>query len=231
VVFTIHPQYNTTLSRPVFTTALEAEAAFYRALSEGDFEALMAVWSEEEEVVCVQPGGPRIVGLAAVREIWRQILADGAPVVAVLRALGLVGETSGVYPSAVAVIAGLTYNFLPFMTLPIYASLERVDPRLVEASGDLYAKPFTGFRKVTWPLSMPGVVAGTLLTFIPAAGDYINAELLGSAKDRMIGNAIQTNFIEFRDYPIASSLSFILMAIILVLVFAYIRRAGTEDLV
>ena len=111
------------------------------------------------------------------------------------------------------------------------AALEKIDPRLIEAAGDLYASPATAFRKVTWPLSMPGVVAGTLLTFIPAAGDYINAALLGSTGNRMIGNAIQINFIQFRDYPTASALSFVLMAIILVLVFTYIRRAGTEELV
>ncbi len=115
--------------------------------------------------------------------------------------------------------------------VPLYAALERIDPRLVEAASDLYASPFTGFRKVIWPLSLPGVVAGTLLTFIPASGDYINATLLGAPSDRMVGNAIQTNFLQFRDYPIASALSFILMAIILGLVFVYIRRAGTEDLV
>jgi spermidine/putrescine transport system permease protein len=131
----------------------------------------------------------------------------------------------------IAVIAGLTYNFLPFMILPLYAALGKIDPRLIEAGSDLYASPITTFRKVTWPLSLPGVVAGTLLTFIPSAGDYINAELLGSTKDKMIGNAIQTNFIEFRDYPIASALSFLLMTVILVLVFSYIRRAGTEELV
>ena len=133
--------------------------------------------------------------------------------------------------TSIAVIAGLTYNFLPFMILPLYAALDKIDPRLIEAGSDLYASPFTTFRKVTWPLSMPGVVAGTLLTFIPAAGDYINAELLGSTKDKMIGNAIQTNFIEFRDYPMASALSFILMASILIIVTVYIRRAGTEELV
>jgi spermidine/putrescine transport system permease protein len=133
--------------------------------------------------------------------------------------------------TSLAVIAGLTYNFLPFMILPLYAALDKIDPRLIEAGSDLYASPFTTFRKVTWPLSMPGVVAGTLLTFIPAAGDYINAELLGSTKDKMIGNAIQTNFIEFRDYPMASALSFILMAAILIIVTVYIRRAGTEELV
>ena len=162
---------------------------------------------------------------------WRQILADEGPVVAALRAVGLVGETAGVYPSAVAVIAGLTYNFLPFMTLPIYASLERVDHRLIEAAGDLYAKPITGFRKVTFPLSLPGVVAGTLLTFIPAAGDYVNAALLGRPSNTMIGNRIEYTFLSVNDYPTAAVLSFILMASILVLVLFYERRLGTEDLV
>jgi spermidine/putrescine transport system permease protein len=161
---------------------------------------------------------------------WRTILADESPVTTFLNALHVLPDDR-ILNTSLAVIAGLTYNFLPFMVLPLYASLERLDPRLIEAAGDLYANPVTTFRKVTWPLSLPGVVAGTLLTFIPAAGDYINAELLGSTQDRMIGNAIQTNFIDFRDYPIASALSFMLMATILVLVFAYIRRAGTEDLV
>ena len=161
---------------------------------------------------------------------WRTILSDDGFVTTTLNSLHLLPD-GRILNTGLAVVAGLTYNFLPFMVLPLYAALERIDPRLIEAAGDLYASPFTTFRKVTWPLSMPGVVAGTLLTFIPAAGDYINAELLGSTKDRMVGNVIQTNFIEFRDYPIASALSFVLMAAILVLVFSYIRRAGTEDLV
>jgi spermidine/putrescine transport system permease protein len=161
---------------------------------------------------------------------WKTILADESPITTFLNALHLLPD-GRILNTSIAVIAGLTYNFLPFMVLPLYAALERLDPRLIEASNDLYANPITTFRKVTWPLSLPGVVAGTLLTFIPAAGDYINAELLGSTQDRMIGNVIQTNFIEFRDYPIASALSFMLMATILVLVFTYIRRAGTEDLV
>jgi spermidine/putrescine transport system permease protein len=161
---------------------------------------------------------------------WKTILADEGVITSTLNALHLLPDDR-ILNTGLAVIAGLTYNFLPFMILPLYAALEKVDPRLIEAAGDLYASPATAFRKVTWPLSMPGVVAGTLLTFIPAAGDYINAELLGSTQTKMIGNAIQTNFIEFRDYPIASALSFILMAAILVLVFSYIRRAGTEDLV
>lgn len=161
---------------------------------------------------------------------WRTILADEGPITSALNALHLLPDER-LLNTGIAVVAGLTYNFLPFMILPLYAALEKIDPRLIEAAGDLYASPAKAFRKVTWPLSLPGVVAGTLLTFIPAAGDYINAELLGSTGNRMIGNVIQTNFIEFRDYPTASALSVMLMAVILVLVFTYIRRAGTEDLV
>ena len=161
---------------------------------------------------------------------WKTILADESPITTFFNAMHLLPD-GRILNTSIAVIAGLTYNFLPFMVLPLYAALEKIDPRLIEAANDLYASPATSFRKITWPLSIPGVVAGTLLTFIPAAGDYINAELLGSTKDRMVGNAIQTNFIEFRDYPTASALSFALMAAILILVFTYIRRAGTEDLV
>ena len=116
------------------------------------------------------------------------------------------------------------------MTLPLYASLERIDPRTLEAAGDLYANGFTTFRKVTVPLSMPGVVAGTLLTFIPAAGDYINAAILGSPSNKMLGNVIEARFFKIVDYPAAAALSFTLMAAILVLVTVYIRRAGTEEL-
>jgi spermidine/putrescine transport system permease protein len=161
---------------------------------------------------------------------WKTILADDSLITQSLNWMHLLPD-GRILNTSLAVIAGLTYNFLPFMILPLYVALDKIDPRLIEAGSDLYASPFTTFRKVTWPLSMPGVVAGTLLTFIPAAGDYINAELLGSTKDKMIGNAIQTNFIEFRDYPMASALSFILMAAILIIVTVYIRRAGTEDLV
>jgi spermidine/putrescine transport system permease protein len=161
---------------------------------------------------------------------WRTILADEGAIVSLLNALNVLPQDR-ILNTPIAVVTGLTYNFLPFMILPLYASLEKLDPRLVEAGADLYARPFTTFRKVTLPLSMPGVVAGTLLTFIPAAGDYINARLLGSTQDRMIGNVIDSQFIIVRNYPVASALSFILMATILVLVFVYIRRAGTEDLV
>lgn len=129
-----------------------------------------------------------------------------------------------------AVVVGLVYVHLPFMVLPLYASLEKVDPRLIEAGGDLYASPFTAFRKITLPLSMPGLVAGTLLTFIPASGDYINAQLLGNPKTRMIGNEIEDLFAAGA-YPLAAALSVTLMAAIVVMVLFYVRRAGTEDLV
>ena len=162
---------------------------------------------------------------------WRQILADEGFVVRTMKSLNLIGETTTLTASAVAVVAGITYNFLPFMTLPLYASLERIDPRLIEAGGDLYAGAFTTFRKVTFPLSMPGVVAGTLLTFIPAAGDYVNAQLLGNPGTSMIGNVVQARFFTIVDYPTAAVLSFLLMAAILVLVTLYVRRAGTEELV
>ncbi|TPQ19818.1 ABC transporter permease [Streptomyces sporangiiformans] len=170
---------------------------------------------------------------------WKTILADGGPVVGALGSLHLLdvtstlGITAGdrVLATPLAVVCGLTYNFLPFMILPLYTSLERIDGRLHEAAGDLYAKPFTTFRKVTFPLSMPGVVSGTLLTFIPASGDYVNADLLGSTDTRMVGNVIQTQFLRTLDYPTAAALSFILMAAILLIVTLYIRKSGTEDLV
>ncbi|WP_326587754.1 ABC transporter permease [Streptomyces sp. NBC_01294] len=170
---------------------------------------------------------------------WKTILADGGPVVGVLNSIGFLdvtswlGMTEGdrVLATPLAVVCGLTYNFLPFMILPLYSSLERIDTRLHEAAGDLYARPATVFRKVTFPLSMPGVVSGTLLTFIPASGDYVNAELLGSTDTRMIGNVIQSQYLRILDYPTAAALSFILMAIVLIMVTIYIRRAGTEDLV
>lgn len=162
---------------------------------------------------------------------WKQILGAEGPVVSTLQFLGLMPPDATITATAFSVIMGLTYNFLPFMTLPIFASLDRIDFRLLEASGDLYANGPTTFRKVTLPLSMPGVVAGTLLTFIPASGDYINAQLLGSPDNYMIGNVINSRFFRVVDYPTAASLSFILMLTILVLVIVYIRRSGTEELV
>jgi spermidine/putrescine transport system permease protein len=160
---------------------------------------------------------------------WETILSDNGFVVNTLQSLGLVSENGRVLATSGAVIAGLTYNFLPFMILPIYASLERLDTSLVEAAKDLYSSSRQAFLRVTLPLSMPGVVAGTLLTFIPAAGDYINAQLLGTTRQYMIGNVIQSKFLRIGDYPSAAALSFVLMAVILVLVTVYVRRAGTEE--
>lgn len=162
---------------------------------------------------------------------WKQILGEEGPVVSVLRSLHVISASTTLTSSAVAVVSGMTYNFLPFMTLPLYASLERIDPRTLEASNDLYANGFTTFRKVTFPLSMPGVVAGTLLTFIPAAGDYVNAAILGGPDNKMLGNVIESAFFKIVDYPTAAALSFTLMAAILILVTLYIRRSGTEELV
>ncbi len=161
---------------------------------------------------------------------WRTILADEGPVTNFLQFIAVLPDDGRLLATPVAVIAGLTYNFMPFMTLPIFASLDKVDYRLVEASNDLYASPFTGFRKVTFPLSLPGVVAGTLLTFIPACGDYINAELLGTPKQYMVGNRIQSAFLTEHNYPLAASLSLILMVVVVAMVVVYVRRAGTEDL-
>ncbi len=161
---------------------------------------------------------------------WQTILNDHGTVVTGLKNIGLMSSDGHLLATGGAVIAGITYNFLPFMVLPIYASLERMDPALIEAAKDLYASPFKAFRRVTLPLSMPGVVAGTLLTFIPAAGDYINAFFLGSSNNHMIGNVIQGLYLTQRDYPSAAALSFVLMALIMVMVFIYIRFAGPEAL-
>ncbi|HEY3492194.1 MAG TPA: ABC transporter permease [Solirubrobacterales bacterium] len=159
---------------------------------------------------------------------WKTILSDDSPVVSVLQTLSLTPGDGRVLATSGAVIAGLTYNFLPFMILPLYANLERLDLRLVEAAKDLYSSSRTAFLKVTLPLTMPGIVAGVLLTFIPAFGDYINAELLGGTGQAMIGNVIQSLYLNQRAYPEAAALSFLMMALILVVVLVYIRFAGTE---
>jgi spermidine/putrescine transport system permease protein len=161
---------------------------------------------------------------------WQSILADQGPVVGVLRDLGVLSDDGRLLATSTAVVAGITYNFLPFMALPIYVSLEQIDERLIEAAQDLYASKWRAFVRVTLPLSLPGVVAGTLLTFIPAAGDFINAQLLGSPKTHMIGNVIQSKFLELTDYPAAAAMSFVLMAAILVMVAVYARAVGTEKL-
>lgn len=160
---------------------------------------------------------------------WQYLLGDNELLVSILRKVHILGSDGYLLDTPFAVVTGLTYGFLPFMVLPLYASLEKIDPRLLEAGADLYASPLSVFRHVTLPLAMPGLVAGTLLTFIPASGDYINAELLGNPRTRMVGNEIQDLF-GAGDYPTAAALSVTLMVAIVVLVLVYVRRAGTEEL-
>ncbi|MBM3671500.1 MAG: ABC transporter permease [Actinobacteria bacterium] len=161
---------------------------------------------------------------------WQTILFDEGPVVGFLQDVGLFGDSDRLLATPGAVIGGLTYNFLPFMILPIYVSLEKIDRSLVDAARDLYSTPARAFQKVVLPLSLPGVFAGTLLTFIPASGDFINAELLGSPTTSMIGNVVQNQFLVQLDYPTAAALSFVLMAIITIAVLVYAKVLGTEDL-
>jgi spermidine/putrescine transport system permease protein len=163
---------------------------------------------------------------------WKQLLSDDSWFTSSLKALSILPPDAHLTGTPFSVIFGLTYNFIPFMTLPLYSTLERLDTRLLEAGSDLYAGAITTFRKITIPLSMPGIVSGTLLTFIPAAGDYINAsqDFLGSADTSMMGNVIESNFLVLQNYPAAAAMSVILMAVILVIVGFYVKRSGTEDL-
>jgi spermidine/putrescine transport system permease protein len=161
---------------------------------------------------------------------WETILSDSGVVVSTLQSIGIVSSDGRLLDTTVSVVAGITYNFLPFMILPLYASLERIDPRMLEAGYDLYGRRRDVFLRVTLPLSMPGVVAGVLLTFIPAAGDFINAQLLGTPRQFMIGNVIQSRYLVVNDYPTAAALSFLLMAFSLIIVIVWARIAGTEAL-
>jgi len=161
---------------------------------------------------------------------WETILSDNGFVVNTLQSLHVLGPSGRLLATSTAVVTGITYNFLPFMALPLYVSLEQIDGRMIEAAEDLYASKLQAFLRVTFPLSLPGVVAGTLLTFIPAAGDFINAQLLGTPKQAMIGNVIQSKFFNLLDYPGAAALSFTLMAAVLILIAIYARAIGTEKL-
>jgi len=163
---------------------------------------------------------------------WKQILSEGGAIMQWVHSVGLLGPSEYFIGTPAAVIFGLTYNFIPFMTLPLYTTLERFDVRLIEAGSDLYASPAKVFRKVTLPISMPGVISGTLLTFIPITGDYVNAsrDFLGSSKTSMIGNMVEADFLQNLRYPTASALSVLLMAVILVIVSVYVKKSGTEDL-
>jgi spermidine/putrescine transport system permease protein len=161
---------------------------------------------------------------------WKLILADNGFVLGTLKDLGLLDQGAHVLASPVAVVSGLTYNFLPFMVLPLYVALEKIDPHLVEAATDLYASRTQAFLRVTLPLSMPGVFAGSLLVFIPAVGDFINAAILGSRDTTMIGNVIQRLFLQTNAYPDAAALGFVLMAAVLVMVAIYARIVGAREL-
>jgi spermidine/putrescine transport system permease protein len=161
---------------------------------------------------------------------WQLILSDDGRVVGIFRDIGVLADDGRLLASSTAVIAGITYNFLPFMALPLYVALEKIDHRFIEAATDLYASRATAFRKVTLPLAMPGIFAGSLLTFIPACGDFINAALLGTPQQFMIGNVIQSKFLNILDYPQAAALSFTLMLFILVGIFLYARLLGTRNL-
>jgi spermidine/putrescine transport system permease protein len=163
---------------------------------------------------------------------WKQVFSQDSFISTTLRDLGLLADNEFLLGSSLVVVFGLTYNFIPFMTLPLYTNLERLDTALLEAGNDLYAKPSSTFWKVTFPLSIPGITSGTLLTFIPIAGDYVTASgnFLGSPNTSMLGNVIEANFITIQDFPSASALSVMLMAAIVVVVSIYIRRTGTEDL-
>ena len=163
---------------------------------------------------------------------WKQIFSNDSAAVTFLHQIGLLAPHDYLVGTPFMVIFGLTYNFIPFMTLPLYSILERLDVRLLEAGADLYATPATTFRKVTLPLTAPGIISGTLLTFIPIAGDYVNAsgDFLGGTKTAMIGNVVESRFLVLNDYPTASALSVLLMGVILLLVAFYAKRSGTEDL-
>ncbi len=160
---------------------------------------------------------------------WKFILGDNGPILGPLKHLGLLPDSFRILATPFAVVAGITYNFLPFTALPLYVALERIDKRLVEAAKDLYASRWQAFRKVVWPLSLPGVFAAFLLTFVPATGDYVNASLLGGPGTTMIGNIIQEKFLTELAYPQAAALSVILMVVMLLLATIYARILGTED--
>jgi spermidine/putrescine transport system permease protein len=162
---------------------------------------------------------------------WKTIVADAGPLVGFLRDIGLLSANGHLDATVFAVVGGLTYNFLPFMVLPIYVALERLDVSLVDAAKDLYSSPIRAFRKVVLPLSLPGVFAGSLLTFIPASGDYINAEFLGNPNTTMIGTVVNNQFLVQHNYPVAAAMAMILMVIITIAVLIYSKLLGTEDLV
>ncbi|MFT4263543.1 MAG: ABC transporter permease [Nocardioides sp.] len=183
-----------------------------------------------KNVVLVLVIAPFLTSFLIRTNAWKLVLGDQSWLVHTLHSLHLLGADDRILATPVAAIAGLTYNYMPFAILPLYTSIEKIDRRLLEAAGDLYAGGFTTFRKVTLPLTLPGVVSATLLTFIPAVGDYINAQLLGSTSDRVIGSDIQALFTSQADYASAGALSVLLLLLILASTILYVRKAGTEEL-
>jgi spermidine/putrescine transport system permease protein len=163
---------------------------------------------------------------------WRMILSDNGMVFGSLKDIGLLQPDFHFLATPASVIFGLTYNFLPFMILPLYVAIEKIDRRLIEAATDLYASRAEAFWRVTFLLSLPGVVAGSLLTFIPAVGDFITAEVIGAGNPQvfMVGNIIQRRFLDSLDYPAASALGFVLVAVVMILVAVYTRVVGSERL-
>jgi spermidine/putrescine transport system permease protein len=160
---------------------------------------------------------------------WQYFLSDNGIILGPLKSAGLLPQNFRILATGTAVVGGLTYNYLPFMVLPLYVALERIDFRLVEAAQDLYASRVLAFRKVVFPLSLPGMFAGVLLTFVPVVADYVNAAILGGTQNTMIGNIIQDQFLNTQDYPTGAALSFMLMAMLLIGMFIYARSLGTED--
>jgi spermidine/putrescine transport system permease protein len=173
---------------------------------------------------------PFLVSFVIRTVAWNFILADDGIVLGPLKNWGVLSSDFHVLATTFAVVAGITYNLLPFTILPLFVSLDRIDKRLVEAANDLYSSKAQAFRKVVFPLSLPGVFAAVLLTFIPAVGDYVNAEILGGPGSRMIGNIIYSQFIQLRNYPVASALGFIIMLLMLVGAALYARLLGTEEI-
>jgi spermidine/putrescine transport system permease protein len=171
---------------------------------------------------------PFFVSFVIRTQAWNVLLEDNGPVLSLLHHLG-VSQHTHVLQTSFAVIGGLVYNFLPFTVLPIYVALERVDPVLLEASSDLYSSRAAGFLRVVFPLSLPGVFAAVLLTFVPVSSDYVNASILGGAGNTMVGSGIYTEYVTNGDFPVAAALSFMLMAVLLIGVFLYARLLGTED--
>jgi spermidine/putrescine transport system permease protein len=226
-------QYGTQILRSFFFALLATVFALLFSYPLAYFIGVKARrWPLLQGLMLVLVIAPFFISFLLRTLAWKQILSDEGFVVSALKALSVLGPQDHITGTPVAVVFGLTYNFIPFMCLPLYTTLERLDVRYLEASNDLYAGPFATFRKVTIPLSLPGIVSGTLLTFIPAAGDYVNAssEFLGGSSSTMMGNVIQSNFLVQLNYPAAAALSIILMAIILIIVSAYVKRSGTDEL-